>query len=74
MNTSQQATDRNFPRNEAYPWRVTVWERDALRLWSIASIFEMQTFAEAEFEAMVVCSEPYGPGIIAMHYVIGEVA
>lgn len=75
MNTSAQAAGGRHlaPANPNYPWRVVIFQEDALGWWR-SSVFEMASFAEAEFEAMDICTEPYDRGVTAMHYVIGEVA
>jgi hypothetical protein len=77
MNTSQQAAGARHlaPADRAFPFRVLIWEcRSLLDVWVLTEVFEMATFAEAENEALETCTEPYADGVVAMHYVIGEVA
>ena len=42
--------------------------------WSVDQVFEAESYAEAEFMAFDCCTEPYAPGVTAMHFIIGEVA
>ena len=76
MNTSLQAASARHlaPATSGFPFRVLIWEcRSLLDVWVLAEVFEMPTFAEAEEEALGICTEPYPDGVTAMHYVIGEV-
>jgi len=76
MNTSQQASGGRIsaPVDRNYPFRCIVLECDERGLWAIASIFEMATFEVADMTGMELCTEPYSPGVTAMHYYVGEVA
>jgi len=73
MTLSQQATGRQFPRADAYPFRVMVWEARG-EDWTLTEIFEWETLAGAELAGLETCTEPYPAGVTAMHYYVGEVA
>lgn len=71
MNTSQQATGRNFPRDDNYPFRTKVLAcTDGA--WWVLSIFECATEAMAHANA-AECIEAFKDGCEAMHYIVGEV-
>jgi hypothetical protein len=73
MNTSLQASGGRLyaPATTAFPWRVVVHE-EIDGVWTVAQVFEAESYAEAEFEAQYICTEPFAPGVTAMHFVIGE--
>lgn len=78
LRTSHQASGGRHlaPAMPGYPIRVCIWEQHSAEAggWRLTEVFEARDFAEAEFEALEVCTEPYPDGVSAMHYVIGEVA
>lgn len=74
MNTSQQATGRNFPRDGNYPFRCIVRAEHDDGFWTVQAIFEWETFEGADVAGRDVCTEPFSPGIVSMHYYVGEVA
>lgn len=78
MNTSIQAAGGRHlaPADTANPFRCLVWEcRIGLLgpFWTLAEVFEMPTLEIAELYGLDACTEPYPAGVIAMHYVAGEV-
>lgn len=75
MNTSLQAAGGRHlaPADPNFRFRCLVWEQRADG-WCLAEVFEMPTLEMADLYGLDACTEPYADGVIAMHYVIGEVA
>ncbi len=76
MNTSLQASGGRHlaPAVPGFPFRCTVWEYRDPTGWRLLEVFEMPTQEMAEMYGLDACTEPYPDGVVAMHYVVGEVA
>lgn len=75
MNTSLQASGGRHlaPAVSPYVWRALVW-KERFGEWRLDIVFDMPSFAEAEFHALEEVTAEWDCGVTAMHFIIGEVA